>query len=502
MPPTPSAPPLTAVPLEGLEPTLEAIALAAGSASRQALLSEADALRGGDGAARRRALACYRSFRASLDPARPADAARILWALENDARRDGAVGALAAAAAGSPDAGLRDTASLVLGQAAAEEGRTAEAEEHLRTLFERHRGSGRRLERLACLSLARAYAGSRRGFEALATARLAAGLARKAGDAGDLCAARARICMALEVIGDGERLAAAVEELERGLDEIPPEKARAFRSAVLGFRAEAALAAGDLEGARRAVEGLHALGEGSPGNARLPVYLEAELEYRSGRPGSAAALVRRAREIPERVPASDLPLDMLEARCLLEGGDREGARGILRRILDLLDEEPDPDPLGAGRRIRWSLEAGRILQDRCADPELARRAFDIAAGRVLRRISEVDRSVARLPELAGVASEDLQALSAHRDRFVRDQGEILDRVAALFGEEAPPPGLVHGEEGGEEGYFRACAWCRRVRNGAGRWLPVGEFLPEGRRLRISHGICTDCHRRMAEGRGR
>lgn len=498
--PSQTIPALADLPPEALEPLLEDAARCADLASRQRLLAEADALRAGDASARRRALATYRAFRASLTAGRAADAARILWVFENDARRDAAVGDLASATASGDDPDVKGTATLVLGQVAAEAGRTDQAEGLLRGLLVDRRGTGHRLERLACLALSRLFAQRRRGFEALALARMAASLARKAGSAWDLCAARARVCMALDAMGDAERLATALEELDRGLEGIPRERARPLRLMVLGFRAESALAGDDLEGARRALEGLRALrpdGDAAAADPRLASYLEAEIALRDRRPDEAAALVRRARDIPSPVAASDLPLAILEARCLVEQGDRDRARAVLAGVLDVLDADPESDPLGPGQRIRWSMEAGRILQDRCGDVAAARRAFDLAAGQVAGRIAEIDRGMAEMPELSGMSEEDLAALTAHRDRFARQQVEILDRVAALFRGEAPPAGLIHGEEPGEEGFFRACAWCRRVRGGSGRWLPIGEFLPEGRRLRISHGICGDCHRRIS-----
>jgi tetratricopeptide (TPR) repeat protein len=465
------------------------------------MLAEADGLRAGGPPGRRRALALYRGLRDSLDAGRPEDAARVLWVFENDARRDGPVGEMAAAAAKSgAEPEFRELAALVRGQATADLGRLDEAEEVFRGLLGRGRGTGSRIERLACLSLAKLFAHQRRGFEALALARRAAALARKAENSWDLCVARARICLALQVIDDGERLAQAVDELDRALDDAPEDRARPLRWLVLGFRVEAALETDDLDGARRALEGLRALSgpsAGPTGDARLPLYLDAEIEARSGRPAEALTRIAGARAIPARVPASDLPLSLLEARCLAESGDDAGARRAMAAFLDLLDEELDPDPFGTGQRIRWATAAGRLLQDRIADAEGARRAFDMAAGWVVRRIVEIDRAIAEMPELSDMATEDLRALTDHRNRFVREQAEILDRVAGLFSGETPPPGLVHGG-GGEEGYFHACAWCRRVKTADDRWLPIGEFLPDDKRLRISHGICQDCRRRWTE----
>jgi hypothetical protein len=405
----------------------------------------------------------------------------------------------AAAADRAPDPEAREAAALVVGQEAADDGRLEEAEGAFRGVLDRRRGSGHRLERWACLSLSKLYAHQRRGFEALVMARLGAALARKSENAWDLAVARARICAALQVLGDAERLAAAVEELDRALGGVPADRARPLRFFVHGARVEAALEAGDLETARRRLEDLKALAATGPvGDPRLPPYLEALVESRAGRPREALAHLAKARALPAMVATSRLPLSVLQARCLAETGEAAEARRVLGEVLELLEEGAEKDPIGTGQRIRWSVEAGRLLQDACGDPEGARRAFDLAAGWAMRRIAELDRTIAAVPELGGVAAEDLKALTDHRTRFVRDQGEILDRVAALFGDGEPPAGLVHAEAEDGEGFFHACAWCRRVRSSGGRWLPVGEFVPDDRDLRISHGICRDCHQRFLD----
>ena len=467
-------------------------------------LAEADDLRSGDAPSRRSALETYRELRSCLDPARPADAARLLWAFENDRDRDAVMGEMARDAAARAPAGsdLRNAALLVSGQAAADGGRPEEAERIFGALLAEHRGTGHRYERLACLSLAKHYAHQRRGYEALVLARSAAGLARKGGHPYDLCVARSRICMALQVLQDAERLAAAVVELDRSLADLPPDRSRPLRVRVEGWKAEAALDAGNLEAARAAIAAQRATADdrGSmPGDDRHPVYLEALLRWNEGRPEEALALVERAREIPARLPASDLPLSLLEARCLQRTGRPGEALRRLVALLDLVEESDGEDALGTGQRIRYADRAGRLLQEECASPPDARRAFDLAAGWALRRVVEIERTMAAIPELDGIESSDLRTLTDYRNRFIREHGEILDRLASLYGGDSPPESLLVADPGGApETFFRSCAWCRRVRSVDGRWLPVGEFVPDDRHLRVSHGICPTCHSRWTE----
>jgi tetratricopeptide (TPR) repeat protein len=446
----------------------------------------------------------YRELRSRLDAARPADAERLLWLFENSPDRDAVLGemAVAAAAAAPPDSDLNRAARLVAAQVAADGGRPEEAERLLRELLDEHRGTGHRYERLSCLSLAKLYAHQRRGYEALVLSRAAAVLARKGEHPWDLCVARSRICMALQVLQDRERLAAAVEELDRSLDEVPAERARPLRFLVEGWKAEAALEAGELEQAAAALAAQRATADdrgAMPGDDRHPVYLKATLAWRSGKHEEALALVDRAREIPARLPASDLPLSLLEARCLAATNRTGEALRRLESMLDLLEEEAAVDTIGSGQRIRYAVRAGRLLEKECASPTDARRAFDIAANWALRRVVEIERAMAAVPELEGIQTADLKTLTEFRSRFMAEHGEILDRLASVYGGDTPPESLLVPDPGGsEETFFRACAWCRRVRSVDGRWLPVGEFVPDDRQLRISHGICKDCHARWLE----
>ena len=494
------ASPLSRMPPDSLDGEWEASAGSLPGEVRARWLAEADGLREGDLGARRRALAAYRALRGDLDPARAEDAARILWVFENDRRRDAPVGDLAAAASGTEDPEFRDLGRLIGGQVEADSGDAEAAVDLLRALLGDVRGSGRRVERFALLSLAKIYAHQRRGYEALVLARVASGLARKAGHAWDLSVARARTCMALQVLDDGPRLGLAVEELDRALDDIPAERARPLRWMVYAWRAESALDVEDLEGAVAAVEGLRSLAPSpadTPGDPRQVPYLAGQVALLAGKPREALAEVERARALPVLLASSDLPLALLAARARIALGEKETARVRIGEVLDLLLEAPEPDPLGTGQRIKYATACGKILQEACDDSDRAREAFDLAAGLVLQRIVEVHRVMEQVPELAGITQEDLKALTDYRDRFLEEQKELLDRVAALLegegGQGLAPPG-----EDGEEGLFHACAWCRRVRGMTGRWLPIGEFLPEDERLSVSHGICPDCHRRWLE----
>ncbi|MHC4923423.1 MAG: tetratricopeptide repeat protein [Planctomycetota bacterium] len=470
----------------------------------QAMLREADALRDRDGIDRVRALAGYRGLAALLDPETDEGRDRMQWVFENDPVRDDVIGELAHRGTGSSHVEFQRLSVLVFGQVATEAGKLEEAESLLRTLLSKDFSLGSRTERLAALALARVFALQRRGFEALVMARVAAGLARKAGSPWDLCLARSRICMAFQVLADRQRLEAALDELERSLLAIPRDRALPLDMTVQAARAEAAIDEKNAAAAREALDKLKTLiPERGPrrGDARLPDFLEAQVLLLEERAAEALQAVERARALPTRVAASDLALLMLEARCRLISEGKEAARAPAHEVLRRLEGVLETDNLGTGQRIRYATVAGHFLMAEGEDEEAANRAFDLAADVVIERILEVDRTLDELPGLRSVASDDLRALGDYRNRYVEEQPEILDRLAAFFLESTPRNLVRPSANEEDETFFNACAWCRRIRNTRGVWLPIGQFVPDNRGMRVSHGICPGCQQRWLESMG-
>jgi DNA-binding response OmpR family regulator len=44
-----------------------------------------------------------------------------------------------------------------------------------------------------------------------------------------------------------------------------------------------------------------------------------------------------------------------------------------------------------------------------------------------------------------------------------------------------------------EGLLPICSYCRQIRDGKDRWLPIERYLSERTESRLSHGICPDCY---------
>ena len=47
-----------------------------------------------------------------------------------------------------------------------------------------------------------------------------------------------------------------------------------------------------------------------------------------------------------------------------------------------------------------------------------------------------------------------------------------------------------------EGYLRLCAWCRRLGDEDGAWLPTEEYFAKHLDAKTTHGICPDCARKL------
>lgn len=49
------------------------------------------------------------------------------------------------------------------------------------------------------------------------------------------------------------------------------------------------------------------------------------------------------------------------------------------------------------------------------------------------------------------------------------------------------------------GLLLVCAWCRRIRDGAGAWLGLETYISEHSEADFTHGICPGCRARVESG---
>jgi hypothetical protein len=48
------------------------------------------------------------------------------------------------------------------------------------------------------------------------------------------------------------------------------------------------------------------------------------------------------------------------------------------------------------------------------------------------------------------------------------------------------------------GLLPICAWCKRIRNDAGYWQQIEEYVKTHSDIQFSHGLCKDCAEKMKE----
>ena len=104
-----------------------------------------------------------------------------------------------------------------------------------------------------------------------------------------------------------------------------------------------------------------------------------------------------------------------------------------------------------------------------------------AAGHGLGSLCVVDRTPRRLTadQLAALAALSRQVVALLECRRTADQlATALDHVDTL------------------SGLLPVCAWCKAVRNDAGYWQQVEQYLTDHTAVTATHGICPACDARM------
>ena len=179
--------------------------------------------------------------------------------------------------------------------------------------------------------------------------------------------------------------------------------------------------------------------------------------------------------------------DIAAVRAHFLLGDSEAAVARGRTCLDRLSSERERWG-GAAQRLRTSAEIASLFEDHGAESADVRRGYDIAAEAAMRRIFELEHSLATLPDLGAVDPADMKTLSAFRLRFRSRRARLLSRLSNYLSTEleSGSPLVVN------EGHLRVCAWCHRLASRASRWLPVGHLLPSQTRVPVTHTICPEC----------
>jgi tetratricopeptide (TPR) repeat protein len=429
-----------------------------------------------------------------MDPADPRDAKRLLYLLDRSPHRGPAMEACAGRCTASPDAALATMARIVLAECAADAGRLPDAERALRQVLSDLRGGGSPHEFYACRDLAWVFFRQWREVEALSLARRAVALAEAGGPPRARASALSTLAAAYRAMEDWERMESTLDRQAEAASDLPEGGDWRMRATAQGFRAEADLHRGDAYAALRHVEQMEdVVPLREPDNWPLawPLALRAEAEHVFGREEECLALLGRARAVADTPPSAGIRLQALEVSSLFARGEDADATERARDALDQL-ERRDPDPFGAGNRLRFGVRLASILRGYGGPPREVRRALDMAATAAVDRLRQAARVSRTLPEVLGVQPEDLQALEAYRQRILSLQQDLFLGALAVIEEEVRQgqPPLRAGESQGCPASL--CAWCRRVRLPGGVWVPLGVFLPGDEAPSLSHVICPDC----------
>jgi hypothetical protein len=288
------SPTLAGTPLAAMNATWRSWVAGLPSEDRARLIVEADGLYPGGRDDRRRALHCWLALRGSLDPRAPRDAPRVLAVLLGvpPGLEDLEAFARRAEEEGSPE--LRQAASIVLGRLEADRGRPGPAERRFRSVLTAVRGSGGRMEYLACSSLAGLCLRENREFEALVLSRRLLALGETAAEETRLRYAFLVLANALAGLGEWDLVDGHLAAIDRSLEGREPSYERTLRFFARALAARRAFAKGDPVRAAEETEKAAALqrtGTSLGGEERVLLLLRARVEEAAGRWTAAEALL-------------------------------------------------------------------------------------------------------------------------------------------------------------------------------------------------------------------
>lgn len=467
---------------------------------QDSILEEADRLRSSDDDDQWRALAVYRALVDRLEPWSVVNLARLAWVSREDPVHDDVTRRIGALTLGHPDPVVRRQGALLLAGCDLMEDRLAEAETALRALLREVRGSfdrtGLEMEMNAWHHLSRAFEHGRREVESLVAARQAHAIGSRIRDLHPVYRAQVTIALAgtYAMLEDWGRMEDMLERAGTIVPLLYAPDARVLEFEVSRLQFDAALGCRDwglaarrLEEHRRAAQ---ARGTG-PAFSRTLAYLEARLALCRGRPFEARAALESATGPGPSAPRHRIAAEVVEIETLAR---TEGRAAVRDRALDIVTRLEDEEGTGLphGTRLREGDRLGTLLAGPCEAPDLAVRAYRVAADAALRRMSQLERTLREMPELVAQDPDDVSALASYRIGFARRHGQVLSALgdllaaAARRGERPPWADLT------TDGLVAVCAWCHSLRAPDGTWLPLGHLVLPTDPVAVTHGMCDPC----------
>jgi len=335
-----------------------------------------------------------------------------------------------------------------------------------------------------------------RRFEAIHLFRRGLRIARDLGSAPLRVWLHNSVAVLLAQLQQWDRLREHLRELDAALEEIPEAARETAAGPTLWPRIQLALRDEDTARARELEPRLRASIESrSDGVGTVTLLtLEADLLEAEGRGKEALAALDRALAIEGTRPLDRLHVEALRIRQLDRVGRTDEALRAAEEIVTRMED--DREVLGSDElSIEVASELGDLLGAHARHRDVACRAYDLAAANALDRIARLEGDLGRTPELDRPPEEDEGILLDVRSTYRRAMSSILERVGALM--KAMKPGehpII--EEVLDEALVRICAWCGRVHSSAGRWSPIGAYVPEEGGVLVTHAMCESCLERV------
>lgn len=474
------------------------------SAEERAALARADEdRRSGEPDARRRALDVYRAAASRLDPGDALDGERLLWMLDHLRwstdfppdfyRRMSECGATRE---------IRRCGRVRHAQLEGLSRGLAWASGVYREVLREEVPAPDRAEVSAARSLA--YAEHSRGgwLEALSAARRSIAAATAVGDVLARAVVRTHRCKTLAALGDRRRFDEAMAEVlcDAGL-------LRGEDSALVGMAVEEALSECALRERRwsdalnHADRALRLVGPaGAPERSFVSWYeMRRAIALASlGRVAEAQTACAVGSHGYSQNPMCRLQL--LVVRLLIAAA-LEDRGGVAAVAADWLAEVAALD--GNMRRQVGDGQIADLTSEVACRAESAglgiadlQPLWDLVGGAILARIRDVEAETGRAPELDHLHADDVAALLDARSRLDAQHARWLDAVRstvlrAVAAGEAMPRSLQRSDR-----RVLLCAWCGRVADDEGRWVPVGYYVPRlplDAPIVANHGMCETCY---------
>jgi hypothetical protein len=458
------------------------------------LLERADLDRetGADG--RAGAMDVYCRLAEHIDPSTPDGAARVRWILDLGRPLPFEVEPLMQRASErAATQALRTSASIAIAHFAVRTSEFERAESILRRVLHDVRGTGSTLENAACLHLSSAFRAQRREFEALVMARRSAALAKVSGDPANTATALLHLGATLTEIGEWAAFDAVAAEIEELAPSIPAVRLEAIARNLHRYRAEALLERGDLAGARRQLDAYatHRTDAWLRESAVLGgLMLRARCDLAAGNVEGALATTERLLVSMDEGSGDWLPCSAMLVICLSRAVPSRAAV-VAKPILRLL-ETNGTRSIGTGGVLRAAASIGQALEPVTGAGNEALYAYEIAAAAMFERTAELHACLRDIEELSSAAADDREMLARFGRRYVDEHEAMLAAIARLHEAGVVAEPLRLSRLVAADGVVRVCAWCLCVRAGDGTQLPIGHFLPDSTRFRVTHGICPDC----------